>query len=294
MQLEVGAREAEALADALLEFDAVWVDVSDAAAGTDAERPMFGEPGEALPTAWGENRLTALFALTADIEPALQAAAAQAGLAAAPAYRTHRVDEQDWVRLTQSQFAPIHIKERLWIVPSWHEPADPAAINILLDPGLAFGTGSHPTTRLCLEWLYDNLSPGCRVIDYGCGSGVLAIVAARLGAGEVTGVDIDPQAVETSRYNARKNSVQVSFVVADVSLPAPADILIANILSGPLRVLAPLLSQLVRPGGRLVLSGVLQGQADDVMQHYVGWFEMRAPVAREGWVRLEGLRRPAE
>lgn len=175
-------------------------------------------------------------------------------------------------------------------MPSWHAAPEPSAINIVLDPGLAFGTGSHPTTRLCLEWLDRNLVPGASVIDYGCGSGILAIAAARLGARAVAGVDIDPQAVQSSRYNAERNGVLASFSAADAARPEPADVVVANILSNPLKVLAPLLADLVVPGGRIVLSGILAGQAAEVAGYYRPWFDIDPAVEDEGWVRLSGAR----
>ena len=182
------------------------------------------------------------------------------------------------------------MSDRLWIVPSWHAARSSAAINIILDPGLAFGTGSHPTTHLCLDWLDRYLQPGQSVIDYGCGSGILAIAAAKLGASSVIGVDIDSQALETSRYNAKQNAVRSRFVDTAESGIEAADVVVANILSSSLRVLAPLLSGLTRRGGRLVLSGILEAQADELTDIYRDWFEMLSPVAREGWVRLEGIR----
>lgn len=288
LELRVDAAQVAAVSDALLEEGAISVDVGDAHAGTAAETPIYQEPGESFDLAFGDNRLLALFEPDAPVEDVLARVCANAGIDPVPAFRITRIAEQDWVRLTQSQFEPIRATRRLWIVPSWHEAPDPAAINIVLDPGLAFGTGSHPTTRLCLAWLDEHLVPGCSLIDYGCGSGILAIAAARLGAGTVTGVDIDPQAVESGRYNARRNGVSVAFLDAHEARPEPADVVVANILSNPLKVLAPLLADLVLPGGRIVLSGILAGQAGDVAAHYLPWFEMDATTEEEGWIRLDG------
>ncbi len=192
--------------------------------------------------------------------------------------------------LTQNQFAPIRVSARIWVVPSWHAAPDASAINIMLDPGLAFGTGSHPTTRLCLDWLDRHLIPGDSVIDYGCGSGILGIAAARLGAGRVFGVDIDPLALIASRYNAEQNRVAATFVGADGPRLQSANIVMANILSNPLRLLAPLLAQLTVPGGHVVLSGILVPQARVVAAAYSEWFEMEPPVEEQGWVRLCGKR----
>ena len=286
----VDAAQVLAASDALLAQGALSVDVADAWAGTDRETPIFGEPGQDLEAAFGSNRVVALFDPETDLPGVISRACAAAGISATPDYRITEVAEQDWVRLTQSQFTPIHVSARLWIVPSWHSSPDPGAINIILDPGLAFGTGSHPTTRLCLDWLDRNLSPGCTVVDYGCGSGILAIAAAKLGAARVRGVDIDEQAVLSSRYNAERNHVIAEFSNVDEALPEPADVVLANILSNSLKVLAPLLARLTLPGGTLVLSGILLPQATDVADAYGSWFDIEPPAIDDGWVRLSGTR----
>ncbi|UCD67224.1 MAG: 50S ribosomal protein L11 methyltransferase [Betaproteobacteria bacterium] len=278
-------------ADALLELGAISVDIADARSGREDEQAIYMEPGEDVTVAWGDNRIVALFQESADVKCAVKEAASFVGLANVPSYRTYPVAEQDWVRTTQRQFEPIAVSQRLWVVPSWYAAPEPDAVNIVLDPGLAFGTGTHPTTFLCMDWLDRNLERGQSVIDYGCGSGILAITAARLGALTVTGVDIDAQAVQTSRYNAERNGVQVRFVGTEASDIGAADVVLANILSGPLKVLAPLLSGLTRIGGRLVLSGILEWQAEELRSLYRPWFEALSAVTREGWVRLEGIRR---
>ena len=290
-ELVLGAQVAAQFADALLEQGAVSVDLTDAQSGTVDERAIYQEPGESAAVAWGDNRLVGLFETGTDVKRALEQAAVASGLAVLPLYRTYRIEDQDWVRLTQAQFEPIAVSDRLSIVPTWHKASSQAPITIVMDPGLAFGTGSHPTTHLCLDWLDRYLQPGQTVIDYGCGSGILAITAAKLGAADVLGVDIDAQALEASRYNAAQNEVRPRFVDADASAIEAADVVVANILSGPLKVLAPLLSRLTRGGGRLILSGILETQTDELMEIYRDWFEMLPPVAREGWVRLEGVRR---
>ena len=277
--------------DALLEHGAMSVEISDAQAGTTLEQAIYMEPGEEVASGWGKNRLAVLFAEGTDLQHVLGLAAAVAGLSAVPAYRSYELGDQDWVRLTQAQFEPICVSDRLWIVPSWHAAPDRNAINLVLDPGLAFGTGSHPTTYLCLQWLDAKLRPGQTVIDYGCGSGILAIAASKLGASRVLGVDIDSQALEASRNNAKINEVDLQFVDAHMSAIEPADVVVANILSGPLKVLAPLMSRITRAGGRLVLSGILETQAEELMSIYRPWFDMEIPVTRDGWVRLEGVRR---
>ena len=286
----VDAAKVAAVSDALIEAGAYSVDVADAQAGTEYETPIFGEPGQDFELAFGSNRVVALFAPEVDLPGVFARAMAAAGLSTRPDYKITDVAEQDWVRLTQSQFDPIRVSSRLWIVPSWHTSPDPAALNIILDPGLAFGTGSHPTTRLCLEWLDRHMSPGCSVIDYGCGSGILAIAAAKLGAARVRGVDIDAQAVLSSRYNAERNAVIAEFSSVDEAPPEPADVVLANILSNPLKVLAPLLARLTLPGGTLVLSGILPPQSEDVADAYRVWFDIEPPAMADGWVRLSGSR----
>jgi ribosomal protein L11 methyltransferase len=289
--LTVAAAEVEPLSDALVEAGALAVDVADADAGTPLENPLFAEPGEDPARAWQRARLQALFAADADVAAALAAACAAAGLPVPAAPPVTPVAEQDWVRLTQSQFTPIRITGRLWVVPSWCEPPEPSAINLLIDPGLAFGTGSHATTRLCLGWLAATLRGGERVIDYGCGSGILAIAALKLGAASATGVDIDPQALLAARDNAAHNSVAAEFLPAQGARLEPADVLVANILTNPLKLLAPMLAQLVCPGGRIALSGVLAQQAEEVAGVYRTFFELEPPRQDEDWVLIAGVRR---
>jgi ribosomal protein L11 methyltransferase len=293
LQFTVSGRDAEAWADALLEAGALSVDVLDASAGTADEVPQFGEPGEFAPGVWASNLLSALFDAGADPAAIVAAVAAAHGWRAPVVYTLTRVEEQDWVRLTQAQFEPMRIAERLWVIPSWHVPPDPAAINIVVDPGLAFGTGSHPTTRLCLRWLEARLAGGESVLDYGCGSGILAIAAMRLGARDVIGTDLDPQALVAAEGNTRLNAVAATFVLPDALPAGTFDVVIANILTNPLRVLAPALAARTRSGGRIVLSGILEDQADDVIDAYRPWFNIAVWQIDEGWVALEGTRRQA-
>jgi ribosomal protein L11 methyltransferase len=292
VSFEIAAADVEAVSDALLEAGAASVEVTDADAGSAAERPVFAEPGSTAPRAWGRSRVCALLAAEADAGALVAASCARAGIAPPP-YRLDAVADQDWVRASRDQFAPIRVSERLWIVPSWHEAPDPGAINIVLDPGLAFGTGAHPTTRLCLEWLERTLRGGESVLDYGCGSGILAIAAVKLGAARATGVDIDEQALLAARANALQNRVQATFHGAAGSIGRPAQIVVANILAHPLIVLAPVLARLTAPGGRLALAGLLAAQADDVRAAYEPWFEFEAPGRDEDWMLLSGTRRPS-
>jgi len=301
LTVDTDAQHAEALSEALLELGALSVDLLDADAGTPDEQAIFGEPGEPPPGVWQHNRVSALFDDDQDVPAILREAANNIGLEQLPEHRIETLTDNDWVRLTQSQFEPIRISARLWIVPTWHVPSDPKAINIVLDPGLAFGTGSHPTTRLCLRWLDDNLKGGESVLDYGCGSGILAIAALKLGAARAVGVDVDSQAVTASRDNAAANRVEsVKFYLPDNAPQGssdkllaghPYDLVVANILTNPLRMLAPLLANATRQGGQIVLSGILEEQAQDVMNIYRQWFDLNAPIFEEGWSCLSGRKR---
>lgn len=281
---------AEPMCDALLEAGALSASIEDADAGTPDEQPQFGEPGSVNTPGWMHSRVVVLLEPDADIDALLAEAGAAIGLTELPAYSVENVAEQNWVQLTQSQFDPIRVSERLWIVPSWHETPDPAAVNLILDPGMAFGTGSHPTTRLCLEWLERNVSEACTVLDYGCGSGILAIAAARLGAGHVAGVDIDPQAVEAARANAERNGVTALFADSATPVAGEYDVVVANILSNPLRVLAPAICAHVRSGGKLALSGILREQIDEIIAIYAQWIPLQVADVREDWVCLAGIK----
>ncbi len=294
--IEIALEQAEALSDTLMELDALSVSVEDADEGTDAEQPLFGEPGmEPTTSAWQHSRVVALLSAETDHAQLMQQAATQLGIAL-PNYQTRSVADQDWVRLTQSQFEPIPIGKRIWVVPSWHQAPDPDALILELDPGLAFGTGSHPTTRLCMEWLEENARPGATVLDYGCGSGILAMVAAKMGAAEVLGVDIDPQAIESAQQNAERNHCSIAFYLPDhfaqVANGRQFDTVVANILSSPLKLMAPLLAGRVAPGGALVLSGVLARQAEEVAAAYVPFIQLSVWAEHEGWVALAGQMPP--
>ena len=290
--LKTDAAHADTLSEALLAAGAISVSVEDAQAGTDAETPQFGEPGGAndqpLVPLWNESRIVALFDPADDLVGRIAAAAVAAGIDDLPEIELDEVAEQDWVRLTQSQFDPIRVNERLWIVPSWHAAPDAGAINLVLDPGLAFGTGSHPTTFLCLQWLTETLHGGETLLDYGCGSGILGIAAAKLGAKSVLGVDIDDNALTAARDNAANNGVTLELRHSKEQLDEVFDIVVANILTNPLCVLAPSLAGRVARGGRIALSGVLAAQAELVIAAYAPLIALHVGAEHDGWVRLEG------
>jgi ribosomal protein L11 methyltransferase len=282
--------DADRLGDALFEAGALSVDVKDADAGTPDERAVFDEPGE-VSQSWRRCVLAVLFADDVDAGAAVREACAAIGCAAPPDLVVDEVADQDWVRLTRSQFKPIRITPALWIIPSWEEAPDPRAINLRLDPGVAFGTGSHPTTRLCLQWLAQHPPTAADVLDYGCGSGILAIAAMRLGARSAVGVDIDPQALVAARDNATQNGVDARFHAPGTEPPGPYRIVLANILANPLMALAPLLASRTEAGGSIVLSGILEDQAQEVAAAYSGWFDMSTPLFEEGWSLVVGRRR---
>jgi ribosomal protein L11 methyltransferase len=282
--------------DWLLEHGAVSVSAEDADADSLDEQPQYGEPGMPLPAiGWEHTRLLVLTEGSINAGD-LIARCAMAFQQMPPAdVIKRRFDDEDWVRRTQSQFEPILIQspsgKQLWIRPSWRVennlPASDQALGMVLDPGLAFGTGSHPTTHLCLAWLLDHAPQGRTVIDYGCGSGILAIAAAQLGAGQVTGVDIDPQALKATLYNASVNKVHISTLGSDQQAPPPADVVLANILASPLKVLADLLQQLTKPGGYLVLSGLLERQIDEIVACYPQ-VQLSVVAIEQGWACLAG------
>lgn len=288
--VETDCRHADALTDALLDAGALSASIEDADAGTPEEKPQFGEPGSVTTPGWERSRVVALLDAGTDIDELLEGCAASIGLDATPPYTQKTVEEQNWVQLTQSQFDPIRISGRLWIVPSWHEAPDPEAIVLVLDPGMAFGTGSHPTTRLCLEWIERSLVPGVSLLDYGCGSGILAIAAAKLGAGDVLGVDIDPQAVSAATSNAERNNVSARFADSTGEIKGQFDIVVANILSNPLKALAPAICSHVRPGGQLALSGILAEQAGELIAAYAPYLPLAVADTRDGWVCLAGTK----
>lgn len=288
-KLTLPFEQADEVSDLLMELGALAVSLEDANADSEDEQPLFGEPGmEPESAAWNLNHVVALFRNKGEGEQIFGEIPGELLNDVEIDYT--EVPQEDWVRLTQSQFDPIAISARLWIVPSWHEPQQIGdRINLVLDPGLAFGTGSHPTTALCLRWLSEFPLNGQTVLDYGCGSGILGIAALKLGATEAIGVDIDPQAVDSTAYNARNNGVEMPCGLPDFPLAKRQfPVVVANILSNPLKVLAPSLCAHVEAGGQLVLSGVLARQAEEVIEHYRQWIDMSVWAERDGWVCLHG------
>ena len=282
----------EAVCEALDALDALSVSVEDADAQTDAEQALFGEPGMPPPKeGWKRSRIVALFAEEATAKDASRLLALQDFFADSQVLGIQPVADQDWVRLTQSQFAPVEITPEFWIVPTWHEPPEQAQKVIRLDPGLAFGTGTHPTTRMCLEWMAEHHEVPGMALDYGCGSGILAIAAAKLGVAVVDAVDIDPAAVDSTRANAQANEVSLRAVGLPDQVKGPYPWVVANILASPLKVLAPLLCQLVQPQGHLVLAGILSRQIQEVSDAYAPWIQLQVHRERDGWVLLTGQKR---
>ena len=288
LRLASTPEQAESLEDALLGLDAVSVTFMDA-----EDQPIF-EPDLGTTPLWSNTHLLALFEAGTDPDAVISTLQSR-WPQPLPQHEFEEIADQDWERSWMDNFQPMRFGQRLWIVPSWHAAPEPDAVNLLLDPGLAFGTGTHPTTALCLEWLDSTAVKGKQVIDFGCGSGILAIAALLLGAEHAVGTDIDSQALEASRDNAQRNGIpdqQLDLHLPEDMPSAPADILVANILAGPLVSLAPQLASLVKPDGLIALSGILAEQADEVITAYRDAFVL-APVAeRDGWVRISGQRRP--
>jgi ribosomal protein L11 methyltransferase len=289
--LRVGEALVEPVSDALSdELGALAVSIEDADAGSDGEQPLFGEPGLPAPHgAWQHSTMRALF-----VDESRASAAATLLLAQKWAHGLHlqaltAVPDEDWVRVTQSQFVPVQITPTFWIVPSWHQAPAAAERVIRLDPGLAFGTGTHPTTRMCLRWIASHAQPWRRVLDYGCGSGILAIGAALHGASDVDAVDIDPAAVESTRANAQANAVVLQAGAPGLA-HGPYDLVLANILAQPLKLLAPLLVGQLAAGAPLVLAGILERQADELRAAYAPWCSIDVGDSEDGWILMTGIR----
>ena len=282
----------EDLSEALEALDALSVSVEDADAQTEHEQALFGEPGMPPPKeGWQRSKVVALFAQEEEAKEAAVLLAAQDFFESCQVLSIAAVPDQDWVRLTQSQFAPVEITPEFWIVPTWHEPPAQAREIIRLDPGLAFGTGTHPTTRMCLRWIANHQVKGQRVLDYGCGSGILAIGAAKFGAISIDAVDIDEAAVGATQLNAQANEVSLNSGLPDLAVGAYQTVL-ANILATPLKVLAPLLCQHVEAGGNLVLAGILDRQEQELIQAYAPFLNLQVADREDGWI-LMTAQRPA-
>ncbi|MBA1260658.1 50S ribosomal protein L11 methyltransferase [Pseudomonas oryzihabitans] len=285
VRLALTPAQAETYEDLMLELGAVSVTFMDA-----EDQPIF-EPDLGTTPLWSQTHLLALF--EGDTDAAALEQRVQL-LANGLVYEVERLEDQEWERSWMDNFQPMRFGQRLWIVPSWHEAPEPEAVNLLLDPGLAFGTGTHPTTSLCLQWLDGEPVQGLQVLDFGCGSGILAIAALLLGAEHAVGTDIDVQALEASRENANRNGIDPARfpLYLPVDLPGePADVVVANILAGPLVGLAEQITRLTRIGGRLALSGILAEQAEDVRAAYAGCFDLEPTATLDGWVRISGTRR---
>lgn len=293
--IEVDESLVEPWSDHLMNAGALSVTIEDVHANTENEIAKFGEPGASDDCiGWPLSRLTLLFDQSFDYHHCLHAIAAELNLPLPAISSTKQLIDQDWVRLTQSQFTPIEIGRKIIVIPSWHDThqENSSALmrptQIILDPGLAFGTGSHPTTQLCMEWLEDNIKPHDQVLDYGCGSGILSILAKLCGAAHVVGIDVDAQAVQSAKANKEFNNCSIDFFDANYPLEETFDVVIANILSNPLKVIASLLCSKVKKQGYLALSGILERQADEMIAHYQPLIELKIWRQQDGWVCLTG------
>jgi ribosomal protein L11 methyltransferase len=287
--------QVESVSDALEALDAVSISIEDADANTPDEQAMFGEPGMPAPQdAWNRSQLQALFADATQAEQAVALLSQQSFFEGSAVLAIREVADQDWVRLTQSQFAPVHVHEDFWIVPSWHQAPASATTVIALDPGMAFGTGTHPTTRMCLRWTAKKAANGTgltqlgRVLDYGCGSGILAIGAAKFGAQDIDAVDIDPAAVQATTDNAAANQVDLHAGLPELA-KGPYQTVLANILATPLKVLAPLLTGLVQANGHLVLAGILERQEDELKLAYSPYCQLEVSDREDGWILMTAV-----
>jgi len=293
IKVQTSPENAEQYEDLLLAAGCAAVTYQDS-----EDQPIF-EPELGTTPLWSNTTVTGLFAAEHNLEETLELLeSAQLSIfgeeSQNPRFKSEILEDKDWEREWMSHYHPMQFSDRFWVCPSWCEVPDPQAINLMLDPGLAFGTGTHPTTALCLEWLAGQQLQGETVVDYGCGSGILGIAALLLGASSVTGVDIDPQALQATQDNLVRNALEPERLPVFFPEEVPelqVDTLVANILAGPLKQLAPALCNLIRPGGKLLLSGLLESQAEEVIEHYSQWFDMELPVKREEWIRLSGVKR---
>lgn len=288
LRIHTGKQEADMLSDVLMELGSVSITFEDG-----QDEPIF-EPKLGETPLWSDTVVIALFDAAIDLKPILAHIETLPYIDNNTKVKVEQIEDKDWVREWMDAFHPLKFGERLWICPSWREIPDANAVNVILDPGLAFGTGTHPTTALCLEWLDALDLTNKQVIDFGCGSGILAVAALKLGAKNVVGIDIDYQAIDASKANAERNQVLdklTLYLPQDQPKNIRADVLVANILAGPLRELAPSIASLVNQGGKLALSGLLCEQADEIAQYYSQWFDMDTPVHKGDWSRLSGIRK---
>ncbi len=287
LKFDSSPEQVDHVSDLLTELGAAAVTFEDG-----ADQPLFEpDPGETI--LWNNTRIIGLFDANVDMPGIIEQLKQSLGQQAPQHVQVNPLEDKDWVRAWMDTFKPIRFGQNLWICPSWHTPNDANAVNVMLDPGLAFGTGTHPTTALCMEWLDANPPIDLGVIDFGCGSGILAIAAALLGAKHIEAVDHDPQAVLATNDNAEKNNVsdKINALLPRQFEDKPADLILANILANPLLELAPRFAELLKPGGQIVLSGILAEQSEQILQRYEEWFELQPPTQQDDWVRIDGIRR---
>ncbi|MDG2253077.1 MAG: 50S ribosomal protein L11 methyltransferase [Methylophilaceae bacterium] len=289
LMIQTSADSAEKITDYLIELGAISASIQDKNLNQNNEEIIFGEPHDGPQQYWKENTISALFEENIEVDKIKKEL---------ENFLNHKIEaiiskieDQDWVKTSQDQFNPICIRDKLWIIPTWHSQELKNGINLILDPGLAFGTGSHPTTHLCIEWLIDNVKKNNQILDYGCGSGILAIAAKKIGCKSALGVDIDPQALIASKDNAKLNNVNIEFIESSEPIEIKADLIVANILSSALSVLAPVLASYCRPGGIIALSGILETQEKKIKVIYQEWFDIIGVTKREGWVCISAVRR---
>jgi len=287
LKFDSSPEQVDHASDLLTELGAAAVTFEDG-----ADQPLF-EPDPGETRLWNNTRIIGLFDANVDMPGIIEQLKQSLGEQAPQQVQVNPLEDKDWVRAWMDTFKPIRFGQNLWICPSWHTPDNPNATNVMLDPGLAFGTGTHPTTALCMEWLDANPPVDLDVIDFGCGSGILAIAAALLGARHVEAVDHDPQAVLATNDNAEKNSVsdKINALLPRQFDDKPADLILANILANPLLELAPRFAELLKPGDQIVLSGILAEQSEQILQRYEEWFELQPPTQQDDWVRIDGVRR---
>jgi len=288
--VQINKENVDSISDYLIELGAISTSIEDTNLNQNNEELIFGVPNIQSQQFWENNTVQALFEKKINIE-VIKAAIKNKFSDAILSLSTKEVEDRDWVKSTQTQFSPIRINDKLWIIPTWHKIQDKNAINLILDPGLAFGTGTHPTTHLCLLWLLNNINQNLSVLDYGCGSGILGIAAKKIGAKKVIGVDIDNQAIEASKNNSEMNNVKISWSNTKEKIDFKADLIVANILSSALSVLAPVLAEHCMINGKIALSGILESQEDDVKKIYSSWFNFDPSYKKDGWVLISGTKR---